>query len=809
MRKKVESFFEYLSEAIFSRPWQVLLLMLTLALLFIFQLPKLVFDTSNESFFHPDDPIVVQYHQFLEVFDRDEVAILAIKTPSVFSQDFLRNLKSLHEALEQQTPYLDEVISLINVTSIRGENDTLIVDDLLAHWPPDEAAIEVLKQHVLDHPLYPNLLVSEDATFATLLVRAMAFEVVEEGDVLDGFEEPSAFATESQQRKLTPEQNREFIAAIDKVRQQYQGQNFDTHLMGLMLVSDHLLRTMNAEIPKYTVIAIICIALLLLLLYRRWSGVILPLLVVVLALLSTLGGMAMSGTHFTVFSQVLPSFLLAVGIGNAVHLLTIFFRHFRKTGDKRLSMRKAMGHAGLAMVMTSLTTAGGLLSFSLAELAPIASLGIFGAIGVMVALILTVTVIPAAIAIFPIKPIPEKNASKMNRSIDSLLIRMADAAIHYPWVCIFAFLLVTIVAVYGISQLRFVHNPVNWFYPDHEIRKATELTDQFLKGSMNVELIIDTQQVDGVKSVAFLRKLEAFDFAMNQFATDKIYVGKSISILQTIKLVNQALNEGAASAYALPNSNALIAQELLLYENSGGDNVRRLVDSQFQKLRITLKLPWADAGSYVTFIEGLQQQVLDIFGHQTPFVITGMVTLFTRTAYAAIHSMVTSYLIAIVVISAMMMALLTSVRLGLIAMLPNLFPIVVALGFMGLIGFPLDLSSILVGSIAIGLSVDDTIHFMHHFRRYYNQYNEATVAIHHTLQTSGRAMLFTSIILSTGFFVFISSEMNNLISFGVITGAAIILALLADLLLAPALMILITKNQSMCYCLQRQFLSKL
>jgi len=135
-------------------------------------------------------------------------------------------------------------------------------------------------------------------------------------------------------------------------------------------------------------------------------------------------------------------------------------------------------------------------------------------------------------------------------------------------------------------------------------------------------------------------------------------------------------------------------------------------------------------------MEGLQQQVVSVFGQQTPFVITGMVTLFTRPAHAATHSMVTSYLIA---------------------MLPNLFPIVVALGFMGLMDFPLDLASILVGSIAIGLSVDDTIHFMHHFRRYYSQHNEAAVAIHHTLQTSGWAMLFTSVVLAAGFFVFISS----------------------------------------------------
>ena len=168
-------------------------------------------------------------------------------------------------------------------------------------------------------------------------------------------------------------------------------------------------------------------------------------------------------------------------------------------------------------------------------------------------------------------------------------------------------------------------------------------------------------------------------------------------------------------------------------------------------------------------------------------------TLFCRALNAAIHSMGKSYLIAAGVITIMMILLIGSLRIGLISMLPNLAPIIVIMGVMGLFGLPLDMFTMLIGSIAIGMVVDDTVHFMHNFRRYYHETGDVTEAVRQTLHTAGRAMLVTTVVLSIGFFVLMFASMNNVFYFGMLTGITILLALLADFLIAPALMAIFIK----------------
>jgi hypothetical protein len=168
--------------------------------------------------------------------------------------------------------------------------------------------------------------------------------------------------------------------------------------------------------------------------------------------------------------------------------------------------------------------------------------------------------------------------------------------------------------------------------------------------------------------------------------------------------------------------------------------------------------------------------------------MTGVLPLLTRTMNAVMISMVQSYGIAFVVVTLLMMLLIGSVRLGLVAMLPNLAPILCALGVMGWLGLPLDVFTLLIGSIALGLAVDDTIHFMHNYRRYLEEGSDSRAAIHRTLETAGRAMLVTTLVLSSGFLIFTLSSMNNIFNFGMLTAFAIGVALLADFLLAPALM---------------------
>jgi hypothetical protein len=272
-------------------------------------------------------------------------------------------------------------------------------------------------------------------------------------------------------------------------------------------------------------------------------------------------------------------------------------------------------------------------------------------------------------------------------------------------------------------------------------------------------------------------------------------VGKAWSLTTILKEIHQALNENRSAYYRIPQNRNLIAQEFLLFENSGSDDLEDFVDSQFSKARFMVKVPFEDAYHAGIFIAQVNSYFDRYFAEET-VTLTGMIGLLARTITAAIHSMAKSYAIALAVITILMILLIGRVRIGLLSMIPNLAPILLMLGVIGFFNLPMDLFTMMVASIAIGLAVDDTIHFMHNFRRYYERSGDPVLAVHHTLQTTGRAMLVTTVVLSIGFFIFAFATMSNVRNFGLLTGFTIVMALLADYLLAPALMVVVNRRKS-------------
>jgi predicted RND superfamily exporter protein len=271
-------------------------------------------------------------------------------------------------------------------------------------------------------------------------------------------------------------------------------------------------------------------------------------------------------------------------------------------------------------------------------------------------------------------------------------------------------------------------------------------------------------------------------------------VGKTVSVVDVLKEINQALHNGRADSYAIPGNRDLIAQEFLLFENSGSDDLEKVVDRQFSTARLSAKVPWSDFQTYQGFVQDLGDRARQILPGHAQVTTTGMLVLLTESVVALMNSMATSYAIAGVVITLLMILMLGNLKIGLVSMIPNLFPIVVTLGLMGWFDIPVDMFTLLIGSIAIGLAVDDTIHFMHNFKRYYGHSGNARWAVCESLRTTGRAMLFTTLVLVAGFWLFMFASLDNLFYFGLLTGMTILLALAADFVLAPALMVLFART---------------
>ena len=789
IRDRIERRFEHLAGFLCRRRWWVVAVALMTAAGLASGMARLTIDTSNEGFLHPDDPILVQYDAFKDMFGREDMILVAIEPRDLFTLESLGRIKSLHDDLADNVPHLNDLTSLANARSTHGEGDRLVVDDLMAQWPESPEDLAALKARVMANPLYRDRLVSGDARLTTMVIELDAFSGAGASvDVMSGFDEPAAGAGE--RPSLTDEENREAVEAVRAIVEKYESDEFRLYMAGTPVVTETLKRAMQADMKLFMGLALATMALCLLAMFRRFSGVLLPLLVVVLSFVSTMGAMGYAGTPIKLPTIILPSFLLAVSVGASVHLLSMFFHHLRSTEDRTASIRHAMGHSGLAIVMTSLTTAVGLGSFATAEVAPIADLGAYASLGVLLSLLYTIILLPALLAIIPAKPHAGVDDSTPTLS-DRLLGAVADFSVRHARVVVVVGLVVIVFFTASAAQLRFSHDILSWLPEEWPVYQATRKVDHELRGSVVVEIIVDSGRENGLYDRDLLVGLDDLARELEGWERGDLFVGKATSVVDILKEIHQALNENRPEFHAIPDNEKLIPQEFLLFENSGSDDLQDVVDSGFRKARFTVKVPWRDTLEYVPLLDDIATRFENRLGPDVDVAITGVMSLFSRTLHAAIRSAAKSYVIAFGLITLMMILLIGNIRLGLASMVPNLAPIAVTMGFMWWAGVPLNMFTMLVGSIAIGLAVDDTVHFMHNFRRYFAQTGDVREAVRHTLHTAGRAMLVTSVVLATGFYIYMFASMKNVIQFGFLVGSAILLALLADFLLAPALMVLL------------------
>lgn len=804
IRNRIEGGFERLAHLICDHPYRTLFIILVIVASLASQLPKIKVDTTMEGFLHEDDPSLVEYEAFKDQFGRDQMIIIALSPPKVFDLDFLNNLNKLHNDLKENVPHLEDISSLINARNTYGEDDELIVDDLLENWPKTPEELAAIKKRALNNPMYKNLLISEDCKFTAIVIETATYSP-KETDVLEGFDDFSAGESlddtvdpdATSQEFLTDEENSEAIEAVAAIIKNHNIPNTQVYVSGSPALSHYMKKWMLTDMNNFMMIAVSTIILFLFIIFRRISGVLLPLLVVLLSLVSTIGLMAATGTPLKMQTQILPSFLLAVGVGASVHILAIFYRYLDTHHDKEGAIVHAMGHSGFAVLMTSVTTASGLLSFSTAEVAPIGDLGKFAAAGIMMGLLFTIILLPAFLAIFPIKPFGDdkKGNKPIESKTDALLTAISNISIRHPYLILTISTMVIIVAIFGTLKNRFYHNPLEWLPETSAIRIAGEKIDEELRGSATLEVVVDTGKENGLYDPDILNRLDESAKDMEAIESGELYIGKAWSITTILKEINRALHNNNDDFYTIPSDKQLIAQEFLLFENSGSDDLEDMTDSQFSKARLTMKVPFID---FVLFADVLDE-IHAYFKKKFPdarLTLTGIVAIFVKVETNAMKTLARSYVYALIIITVLMIVLIGRIKIGLLSMIPNITPILITTGGMGLFGIHMGLFNMLVGSIAIGLAVDDTIHFMHNFRRYFEESGDAEKAVTQTLLTTGRAMVITTCVLSLGFFSFMLANMNNLICFGMLTGVTIILALLSDFFLAPALMIAVNRKRN-------------
>lgn len=771
--------------------------MLVLTLVLAGQLGNLRIDVRDESFFHSDDPKLKAYNAFRNTFGQDDIFIVALRPEHGFTPAFFKTLHQLHYELEDTLPYLDDITSLVNARVLRAEGDTLHVDKLMPRPPATDQELKTLLATMERYPLYENLLISPDRSMTSILIKSHAVMTTSsEEELLEGFDDEPPSATPETITYLSNEQNVEINAAIHQVLDAFRDRGIEFYCSGTPAFVAAIQKGIEKDLGLMIPLSFLVIIVFLALLFRRLSGVVYPLLTVTFSLVSTLGIMALVDIPISNAIQILPTFLLVVGIGDSVHILAIFYRIHNRINDKRRAIIEAVGYAGLPVLMTSLTTACGLFSFAWADVAIIAQLGKIAPVGVMLALAYTIILIPALIAILPVRPAATGPSYRLS-VIDRIFTSIARGTTRHPLAVSGISALILVLAVVSLVSVRFSHNALTWLPEDEPIRVATHLLDNVNGGTVILEITIDTGRENGLHDPGLLERLDNSAAGLPRIQVRGIGASKAWSLADMLKEINRALHQDNDEAYTVPGTRPLVSQEILLFESSGSDDLQDVSDSAFRVGRLSALIPFEDAILYKDYVDRIMTYLHKQFPAEK-ITVTGHMSLFIQMIKNFITSMVKSYIIALVVITLMMILMIGRIRIGLMSMIANIVPIICIFGIMGVCDIPVDMATILIGSLVLGLVVDDTIHFLHHFRRAIDEHHDIETAVRETLFTTGRALAITSLVLCGGFFIYTGSFLASNVRFGLLSGSGVLLALAADFFLVPALLSLVYGKKEPC-----------
>ena len=781
-----------------AKPWQVIALALCLVVALLSQLPKLTFDTSMEGFLKADDPARVEFNAFKDYFGRSEPTVLMIRLPEQLGDArFLEKLSRLHRDIETEVPNVRRVTSLMNIRNMRMQGDVLEIGDLVEELPQTPEQLAAFEERVRSSELYPHFVISPDESWTMLWFESEVYaqepaSAEDDAALTSGFAESAETSNDSSRREISADEDGEMLAVVREVIARHAASDFEIRLAGSLVFEQVLGKALRVDFVSLLLVAMAVISILLLVLYRSLATALLIISVVLLSLLGTIGVMASVGAPVTLGTQVLPTLLLAIGVGYSVHVVTLFRSRRAAGAMPRRAIQEALTRCARPIGLTAITTIAGFASFAPTELVPAAQIGYFAPVGVVLAAIFSLTLLPAALIVLPIRIRAHHGFPRVRAA----LVGMGLFAGRHREVVMVGWFLLLGVALLGIARLETGHNPSSWLRFEDDLNEAVALVGDQMGGATMIELLIEMKEGESLRDPAVLSAMdEISDYAM-QLEIGPQRAAKAVGLHTVVKEINKSLEGGSRAAYRVPEDPALVAQELLLFENAGTDDLEELVDTSYSVGRLSIRVQWVDAAFTKAFGDQVLAEARRVLGDRAELRLGGIEVLTKRAFLAVNESMMTSYVLAFIVVTALIVFMVGDIRVGLVAMIPNLMPILVAMGFMGWFEIPLSTFTLLVGSVVLGLVVDDTIHVAHRFvEERKREGASAESALSETLGSTGIALVFTSGALALGFLAYALGSLWPMLHFGVVAAFAILVALAADLILLPVLLLGLFGNE--------------
>ena len=697
------------------------------------------FDNSLEIWFLEDNPELALYNEFSSRFHADEIVVVGIFADDVFHPE---TLSAIHRitAAAASLEFVYRVRSITNSAHARRLEEGFL----------DGA----FRRSIMASPALVDALVTADGRAAAIVVY-----YGREGDAVD--------------------LNARFVNDLEAIAaRELDGLPAEFELTGSPVMGEAAQSNNRKDLQTLPPLMILIIVTLAFAIFRNLWLTLLPLTVVAVAAAWTYALMGLLGWPMTMISAMLTPLVLAVGVADTIHVVGSYQRHMSANPDRERAVEASIRELLLPCLFTSITTIMGLLALTLSEIGPLRQFGVVAAFGVFSAFAVSITLVPALLLTFPvfnrIKSVSSEGG--LGRFL-SWVNRQAAGGRALLW----SITAVVVVASLGSAQrISYGLDPLMWFPEEDPFRVATGRVDEAFGGSLSLEFMVAAPEKN-LNDKDVLRRLEAFE----SWLSDHTVISRTLSISGIVKEAARVSRDAGPAGYALPNSQFVTDALIENLRQSGQLEGWLLPD--FSGARISARMPAATAPVIIEQIPAIEEYLHTKFANSgLALNLTGQAVMVGQMQTYVFESQAASFTLALVTISILMILLLRSVTLGLLAMIPNLVPLLAGLGAMSMFDIDLNPGTVMITAVALGIVIDDTVHMMTAIKRNLGDTSDVAFAVKQAVRTVGRPIVVTSILLALGFSILMLGSFLPSREIGGVTALIIVAALCADLLLVPA-----------------------
>lgn len=736
----------------YKHPYLVLIVLATITLLAISQVPKVRIDASVQGMMTDDPQAISIYEQTIETYGTDQVTMIYLEDPDLFNVDRLTAIDELAFQLES-LPGVVRVESLYSVTNFKGTGGVLSSGPLV-QWPPeDEQEADEIRERAITNSMISGNLVSANA-------EATSINIFMDPDGSD------------------PDYYNKLAIQIGDLIRPLESRFDKIFQLGNPFFRTAITDAMMTDQVKLVPLSVLVLVLTLLFMTRSASGAILPLVTAGTSVIWTVAFMVLTGIPINILTIIVPSLIIVIGSTEDIHLLSEYLEGVREKGARNLAIEFMISKMGVVVLITSMTTFIGFASITVNKIEILRQFGMVAAFGLLVNPLITVLFVPVYLRFFgPVK----KSATGTSAFFEALAGRITKLINSHRNHLICGLMGgALLIGIAGIN-VHLDNDVLGVFKKSSQIRQNTDQMGKHLPGVQTFYI-----RITGGYKGAFHRPENLRQIALLQdYISEKGLFDASYSLVDSLRTINREMHQGDPQHYVVPESPELVSQYLLLMHD---DEINRYVKNDFSEVNILVRHSMSSSDEQKNALADLSIFMDEKLNPHFSRYFTGESILMLEGANSIAEGQAKSIGLLLVIIFLIMSLMFVNFKAGFLSLIPNVFPILVLFGTMGIFGIPLNIGTAMVAAIAIGIAVDDTLHFMTRYNREMLRLKDQNKAMEVCIHAEIGPAISTSIALTMGFGVLMFSQFTTIIQFGMLSSLVMMTALVGDLLLTGPLM---------------------